>query len=52
MLRGTTSHFNDDAAFDAAVWSAMGALSTIVWIANLLAAVLLLRQRLPDPIFA
>ena len=52
VLRGTTSHFNDATSFDAAVWFAMGALITIVWIANLLAAVLLLRQRLPDPDFA
>lgn len=52
VVRGTTSHFNAATAFDTAVWNAMGMAITIAWVLNLLAAILLLRQRLPDPAFA
>lgn len=47
--RGTTSHFNDRTPLDAALYSAMGGFIMVVWAMNALAAVLLLRQRLPDP---
>lgn len=50
--RGTTSHFNVATAFDGAVWATMATSIVGAWVLNLLAAVLLLRQRLPDPAFA
>lgn len=52
VVRGTTSHFNERSGFDFAVWSAMAVLIVTVWAMNLLAAVLLMRQRLPDQGFA
>lgn len=51
-LRGTTSHYNDATPLDAALFSAMGIAIVAVWLLNLLLAVLLLRQRLPDAAFA
>lgn len=48
VVRGTTSHFNVSTPLDGALWSAMGVMIVLVWLANLAAAVLLLRQRLPD----
>lgn len=51
-LRGTTSHYNTTTALDAALWSTMGASIVVVWVLNLLTAVLLLRRRLPEPAFA
>ncbi len=50
-LRGTTSHFNETTAFDTALWQTMGAMISGVWLLGLLTAVLLIRQRLPDPAF-
>jgi hypothetical protein len=52
VLRSTTSHFNVGTAFDAAVFSAMGTVITIVALLNLLLAVWLVRQRIPDPVLA
>lgn len=52
VARGTTSHFNVGTALDGALWSAMGIIVVVVWAANLLTAVLLLRQRLSDRAFA
>jgi len=51
-LSGATSHFNVSTPLHAAVWNAMALFVVLVWIANLLAIVLLLVQRLPDPAFA
>jgi hypothetical protein len=51
-VRGTTSHYNEATPFDALVWGVMGQLIMVIWAMNLLAAVLLLRQRLPDPTWA
>lgn len=45
VARGTASHFNDATPFDAAVFSAMGALVALVFLAAAGAAVLLLRRR-------
>jgi len=45
VARGTTSHFNDATPFDAAVFSAMGGLVALVFLAAAGAALLLLRQR-------
>jgi hypothetical protein len=50
--RGTTSHFNVATPLDAALWQTMGTMIVVVWLMTLLVAVLLLRQRLPDPAFA
>ena len=52
VVRGTTSHFNVSTPFDAAVFSLMGGFITAVSICTLLLAILLIRQRLPDPVFA
>jgi hypothetical protein len=52
VARGTTSHFNVGTPFDAAVWGTMGATVVLVWGLSLLTAILLIRQRLPDPAFA
>ena len=51
-LRGTTSHFNVGTQLDAALFSIMGMFVVLIWAMNLVAAVLLLLQRLPDPAFA
>jgi hypothetical protein len=50
--RGTTSHYNEATPFDALVWGLMGQLIMVIWAMNLLAAILLLRQHLPDPAWA
>ena len=52
VLRGTTSHFNVSTPFDAVVFSLMGGFITAVSVCTLLLAILLIRQRLPDPVFA
>jgi hypothetical protein len=49
---GTTSHYNVSTPLHAAVWYTMAASIVLVWTMNLLAAVLLLIQRMPDPAFA
>ena len=52
VARGTTSHFNVATALDGALWNAMAFFVVGVWAENLLTAVLLLVQRMPDPAFA
>ncbi|MBB6097755.1 hypothetical protein HNR42_001172 [Deinobacterium chartae] len=52
VLRGTTSHFNTATPFDSALYSTMGIAITLLWLANLGIAVLLLRQRFSDPAWA
>ncbi len=49
---GTTSHFNLSTPIQSAVWSTMGAAIAATWLAGLVAAFLLLRQRLPEPALA
>ncbi|MFJ5710577.1 hypothetical protein [Streptomyces sp. NPDC093105] len=49
VVRGRQSHFNQETAFDAAVFQAMGVTVVILWLAALTIAVLLLRTRLLDP---
>jgi hypothetical protein len=49
---GTTSHFNVSTPPHAAVWYTMTAFVVLIWTANLLTAMLLLLQRMPDPAFA
>jgi len=47
-LRGTTSHFNLSTPLDTALWASMGIMISVLWIANAVAAVLLMRQPLVD----
>ena len=49
---GTTSHYNVSTPLHVAVWGTMAIAIMLVWTMNLLAAVLLLIQRMPDPSFA
>ena len=52
VVRGTTSHFNVSTPFDATVFSLMGGFITAVSICTLLLAIWLIRQHMPDPVFA
>jgi hypothetical protein len=47
--RGRRSHFNNETPFDSAVFQTMAVTVTVLWLATLVVAVLLLRHRLPDP---
>jgi hypothetical protein len=46
--RGTTSHFNLTTPFNSFLWFTMGAFIVLVWTMNLVLAIILLRQRMPD----
>jgi hypothetical protein len=52
VLRGAQSHFNVGSAFDETMFSTMGKFVLAIWVMNLVAAALLLFQRLPDRAFA
>jgi hypothetical protein len=52
VVRGTISHFNAATPFDEALFNAMGGMVLVLWVMNLIAAVLLLFQRLPDQTLA
>ena len=47
-LRYTTSHFNVNTPFDAALWSVMGSSIALVWVATLVISVLLFANPGPD----
>lgn len=51
-VRGTTSHFNVSSPFNVFIWSLMGTAIMILFLANLVVAALLLRQRFANPVFA
>lgn len=48
VLRNTTSHFNQTTPFDAAVFTAMGAMIAGVWLLNAIVAFLLARRRFAE----
>jgi hypothetical protein len=50
--RGTTSHFNLTTPFNSFLWFTMGGFIVLLWTMNLLLAIMLLRQRMPDQAFA
>jgi hypothetical protein len=52
VARGMTSHFNISSPLNAALWSLMGVAIIILFMANLVIAGLLLRQRFDNPVFA
>jgi hypothetical protein len=50
--RGTTSHFNVTTLLNTFLWLTMGAFIVVVWTMNLLLAILLLFERIPNRPFA
>jgi hypothetical protein len=48
VLRNTTSHFNQATSFDAAVFTAMGAVIAGMWLLNAIVAFLLARRRFAE----
>jgi hypothetical protein len=52
VIRGVNSHFNIATPFDSTMFSLMGSFIMIFWVANLLAAILLLFQRFDNPALA
>jgi hypothetical protein len=52
VIRDTTSHFNAATPFDRTVFSIMGGFIVLVAMLDLLLAIWLIRQRLPDPVLA
>jgi hypothetical protein len=51
VARGVRSHFNVSTALDGAIFSTMGATIIVIWLMNLLAALLVLRQPFTDRAF-
>jgi hypothetical protein len=51
-MRGVRSHFNLSTPFDANAYSLMGLIILVIWLLTALTALLLMRQKLADPVFA
>jgi hypothetical protein len=51
-MRGTTSHFNNATPFDRTLYEIMGCSIVFIFLLNIIVAVLLLLQRLPNPVLA
>lgn len=49
-IRGHRSHFNVSTPFDTAIWSIMGTSILVLWLANLVGTMLLMRERHVDRI--
>lgn len=49
-IRGVGSHFNQESAFDGAVFSLMGISISILWLSHIWASVLLLKSKTSDPV--
>jgi hypothetical protein len=52
VVRGTTSHFNVSSSLNAVLWSVMAIAIMILFVTNIVIAVLLLRQKFKSPVFA
>jgi hypothetical protein len=52
VFRGTTSHFNYSTPLDATLFMMMAGFITLVWVMALILGVLLLLQRMSDPVWA
>lgn len=50
--RGVRSHFNVSTPFDAAIFSLMGTFVMVIWVMNMVTAVLLMRQKMDNQPFA
>lgn len=48
VVRGEMSHFNADGAFNVALFGIMGASITVVWVMNLVQAIVLMRENLAE----
>ena len=52
VIRGTTSHFNVSTPLDSALWGTMAGFIGLTWTMALMLGILLLFQRMPDPVWA
>ncbi len=52
VVRGVSSHFNIGTGFDKSLFSLMGSFVMVIWLMNLLAIILLMRQKFSDPALA
>ena len=52
VFRNTTSHFNLSTPLNGTLWSIMGASIVALWLMTLLTAILLIRQKMTDKVFA
>ncbi len=52
VFRNTTSHFNLSTPLNGLLWNMMGASIVVLWLMTLLTAVLLIRQKMTDKVFA
>lgn len=48
-IRGRHSHFNQETPLDEAIWTSMGVVIVVLWLATAVIAALLWRDGMPDP---